>query len=194
MNNSIAFQAVSIAVMIDGTIQTFRVNSQITDAKIFEVSAGTDDPVSINCPNASRWSTSNRMASHNFGANCHSSIKRGASPFSNLEGFNSANSIFCQTFSESCMYKILLANCDAVVVFPHHLAPSINTAPLLSSFSRKILSTILVLYCFIPYIKNKNRHFGRKSFGSLVKRKNSYAKYKIGIEFKYINEVILFEK
>ena len=82
--------------------------------------------------------------------------------------FNSDNSIFCRTFSGSCMYKILLANCDAVVVFPHHLAPSINTAPLLSSFSRKILSTILVLYCFIPYIKNKNRYFGNILIGILA--------------------------
>ena len=49
----------------------------------------------------------------------------------------------------SCIFKILFATCDAVVVFPHHFAPSINTAPLLDNFLDKILSEILALYFFM---------------------------------------------
>ena len=49
---------------------------------ISDVEAGTAEPVSINCPSSPRWSTSKRMASHNLGAICHSSMSRGVSPFS----------------------------------------------------------------------------------------------------------------
>ena len=45
----------------------------------------------------------------------------------------------------SAMYKILAANCSAVVVFPHHLGPSITTAPLPSNFRFRISSAILFL-------------------------------------------------
>lgn len=36
------------------------------------------------------------------------------------------------------IYKILFACCSAVVVFPHHLGPSIKIAPLLANFFASI--------------------------------------------------------
>jgi hypothetical protein len=44
------------------------------------------------------------------------------------------------------MYNVLAANCSAVVVFPHHLGPSISTAPLPANLRINILSAIRSLY------------------------------------------------
>lgn len=48
--------------------------------------AGTAEPVNINCPSESLWSTSNLIASHSFGAICHSSISLGVSHSSSKLG------------------------------------------------------------------------------------------------------------
>ena len=113
------------------------------------VSAGAAEPVRINCPNSPRWSTSKRIASQSFGASCHSSMRRGAEPFSRRLGFSSDMAMFCSFFSGSSIYKILEASCSAVVVLPHHLGPSISTAPFPSSLRFRISSAILFLYFFI---------------------------------------------
>jgi len=109
-------------------------------------SAGTADPVKTNCPTSCLWSTSNLMASQSFGASCHSSISLGVSPSSNTEASISA---ICRLVSNEAglsIYRILFACCSAVVVFPHHLGPSIKIAPLLASFFVSIWSAILCLY------------------------------------------------
>ena len=49
----------------------------------------------------------------------------------------------------SAIYSTLLAFCSAVVVFPHHFGPSINTAPTSSSLYSNSLSAILFLYSFM---------------------------------------------
>ncbi len=73
--------------------------------------------------------TSKRTASHSTGAICHSSISRGVAPFSNSEGFVSAMLRYVPALSGSCMYRTLRAARWAVLVLPHHFAPSISTAP-----------------------------------------------------------------
>ena len=55
---------------------------------------GVTDPVRINWPSPSRWSTVKRTASHNSGAICHSSISLGVSPFSSKSGLICANCRF----------------------------------------------------------------------------------------------------
>ena len=45
------------------------------------------------------------------------------------DGFVSAMAIYDADLSGSCIYNTLLDARSAVLVFPHHLAPSINTAP-----------------------------------------------------------------
>ena len=121
------------------------VKRPVPECVISLVSAGTADPVRRNCPNSPRWSTSKRMASQSFGASCHSSINLGVAPFSSRLGFNSDIVMFCTFFSGSSIYKMLAASCSAVVVLPHHLGPSISTAPLPSSFRIRISSAILFL-------------------------------------------------
>ena len=54
------------------------------------------------------------------------------------------------------MYRTLAAICSAVVVLPHHLGPSIRTAPFPSSFLARISSAILFLYSFISITSNFN--------------------------------------
>ena len=88
------------------------------------------------------------MASHSFGASCHSSINRGTAPFNRRLGFSSDMVIFCSFLSGSSIYKTLAENCSAVVVLPHHLGPSIKTAPFPSSFRFSISSATLFLYFF----------------------------------------------
>ena len=92
-------------------------------------SVGTAEPVSRNWPISSRRSTSKSTASHSTGAICHSSISRGVAPFSNSEGFVSAMLRYVPALSGSCMYRTLRAARWAVLVLPHHFAPSISTAP-----------------------------------------------------------------
>ena len=109
-------------------------------------SAGTADPVNTNCPTSCLWSTSNLMVSHSLGASCHSSISLGVSPSSRTEGSISAICRFVSSEAGLSIYKMLFACCSAVVVFPHHLGPSISIAPLLASFFASIWSAILCLY------------------------------------------------
>ena len=109
-------------------------------------STGTAEPVKTNCPTSCRWSTSNLMASHSFGASCHSSISLGVSPSNNTEGSISAICKFVSSDAGLSIYNMLLACCSAVVVLPHHLGPSIKMAPLLANFLASILSAILGLY------------------------------------------------
>ncbi len=96
---------------------------------IFLGSGGTAEPVRMNCPNSSLWSTSNRTASHSCGASCHSSMRRGVAPLSNSRGAISARRMFCALVLGSCRYIALSASLSHVVVLPHHLAPSTRTAP-----------------------------------------------------------------
>lgn len=110
---------------------------------------GTDDPVSINKPSSPRWSTSNLIASQICGITCHSSINLGTSPLSNILTFKSAISKLLFLVLGSAIYNTLFASCSAVVVFPHHLGPSTNTAPTSSSLYFNNLSAILFLYSFI---------------------------------------------
>ena len=86
------------------------------------------------------------MASQSLGASCHSSISLGVSPSNKTEASISA---ICRLVSNEAglsIYRILLAYCSAVVVFPHHLGPSIKIAPLLANFFASIWSAILCLY------------------------------------------------
>ena len=92
------------------------------------------------------------MASQSFGASCHSSISLGVSPSSKTEASISA---ICRLVSNDAglsIYRILLACCSAVVVFPHHFGPSIKIAPLLASFFANIWSAILCLYSIFSNI------------------------------------------
>ena len=113
---------------------------------ILLLSAGTAEPVKMNCPGFPRRSTVNRAASHNCGANCHSSINRGTSPSSNASGFSSARKRFRSNSRGQSIYNTLLAAWAAVVVFPHHLGPCISTAPAASNCSKSNWSAILNLY------------------------------------------------
>ena len=130
---------------------------------------GTAEPVSINCPNSERSSTSERTLSHNEGIVCHSSIRRGVSPLSSNAGFISASCLLERSTPVSPNLSTLFALRIAVVVFPHHLAPSTNTAPLPFNLRSNRASTILALYSAI-YVKFylPVREFGVASFGSLA--------------------------
>ena len=110
--------------------------------------AGTLEPVKMYNPKSSAWSASNLILSHNVGANCHSSIKRGFSPCSKSLGLIMASCLFCSILPVSDIYSTLWAICSAVVVFPHHLAPSISMAPLPANLRINILSTTRCLYTF----------------------------------------------
>lgn len=56
---------------------------------------------------------------------------------------------FCLICFGSSIYNMAEACCDAVVVLPHHLAPSISTAPIPERRRLSILSAILGLYSFL---------------------------------------------
>ena len=123
-----------------------QLNLPVPECFMDSSSEGTAEPVSMNCPTWCLWSTSNLMVSHNFGANCHSSTSLGVSPSSKMPGSISA---ICKLDSNEAglsIYRMLRACCSAVVVLPHHLGPSIRTAPLLLSFFSKMPSAILCLY------------------------------------------------
>lgn len=106
------------------------------------LSAGTAEPVKINCPVLSLWSTVNRTASQRIGAICHSSRSRGVSPSSKSEGLIEAVCKYADFLSGSCIISTLFAVCWAVLVFPHHLGPSIKTAPEASSAFWSMASAI----------------------------------------------------
>ena len=83
-----------------------------------------------------------------------------------------AMAMFCSIVSGSDIDKILLACCEAKVVLPQYLGPSIKTAPIASSFSAKILSAILALYSFIficiLFVVTKVYHFSEYQASALV--------------------------
>ena len=124
-------------------------NLPVPEWCILSVSAGTAEPVNMNWPSPSLWSTSKRAASHSCGASCHSSIKRGVAPARSFLGERFANSTFCSIYSGSSIYTTLLACCSAVVVLPHHFGPWIRTAPTPISLRLNILSAMRGLYCFM---------------------------------------------
>ena len=116
---------------------------------VSSASGSTDEPVRMNCDGSPRRSTSLRMQSHIGGNACHSSIRRGVSPSSNAFGLSSIICELCINTAESPRSSMLLASCLAVVVLPHHLGPSIRTAPLPRTLRFKILSAIRGLYVAI---------------------------------------------
>lgn len=59
---------------------------------------------------------------------------------------------FCRNCLGSSMYNIVAVCCAAVVVLPHHLAPSINTAPIPARCRRSIRPAIRGLYSFFVMI------------------------------------------
>jgi hypothetical protein len=113
----------------------------------------------MNCPAAWRLSTAKRTAFQSTGAVCHSSSKRGVSPSSKSDGFVFAFNIFSSKVSGSCIYRTLFAICSAVLVFPHHFGPSIETAPIASSADANFASASLGKYLlfneitFIDYMR-----------------------------------------
>ncbi len=127
-----------------GRIRSFA-NLPTPECMMSEVCGGTLLPVSINCPMLPAWSTSNLTASQMVGAVCHSSSNLGRSPLSRRLMLILA----ILMTSGSAIYNTLAACCSAVVVFPHHFAPSISTAPFRCKRACSISSTILRLYFFI---------------------------------------------
>lgn len=112
-----------------------RANLPVPLWMVLSASGRTDEPVRMNCEKSPRRSTSLRMVSHSGGMVCHSSIKRGVSPSSKVIGLRSIICRLCRSTLLSPRLSILLACCLAVVVLPHHLGPSIRTAPLPANFS-----------------------------------------------------------
>ena len=107
--------------------------------------SGTAEPVRINCPISRRRSTIYRTASHSFGTVCHSSISIGASPDRAVSVSISKRFLNCSFTSGLASNTLSAAICSAVVVFPHHLGPSMTTAPLACSFLASKPSMILCL-------------------------------------------------
>lgn len=100
------------------------------------------------------------MESHIGGSACHSSINRGVSPSNNVFGLISISPELCFNTAESPKSRTLFASCFAVVVLPHHLGPSINTAPLPRTLRSRILSAIRCLYFAITfYFECKSTNF-----------------------------------
>ncbi len=69
-------------------------------------------------------------------------IRRGVAPFNKREGLVTAVARYSSRISVSCSLITLFATCSAVVVFPHHLGPSISTAPNASRCSDKTVSAV----------------------------------------------------
>ena len=108
--------------------------------------SGTAEPVNMNWPILCRWSTADLTESHTFGTVCHSSISIGGLP-PNAASVSISRSRLKFSFMSVFANKTLLAAISsAVVVFPHHLGPSITTAPLAASFFANRPSIIRCLY------------------------------------------------
>ena len=107
--------------------------------------SGTAEPVSMNCPISRRWSTAYRTASQSLGTVCHSSMSIGVSPAKAASV--SISSILFRCSFTSVLASIILPTVisSAVVVFPHHLGPSMSIAPLACSFFFSKPSIILCL-------------------------------------------------
>ncbi len=129
-----------------------QLNRPVPEWVISSVSTGTAaEPARINWPSSPRWSIlQSEMASPQFSnqSRHHSSINRGTAPFNRRLGFSSDMVIFCSFSFLSSIYKTLAENCSAVVVLPHHLGPSIKTAPFPSSFSLQYFISKLFSYIF----------------------------------------------
>ncbi len=112
---------------------------------VSSASGSTDEPVKMNCDGSPRLSTSLRMESQIGGSACHSSISLGVSPSRRVLGLSSINCALCFKTAESPKSSMLLASCFAVVVLPHHLGPSMSTAPFPSTLRLRMLSDIRCL-------------------------------------------------
>ena len=119
---------------------------------VSSASGSTDEPVRINCDGTPRLSTSLRMESQMGGNACHSSISRGVAPSNNVFGPISIICILCFSTDASPRSSTLRASCLAVVVLPHHLGPSIRTAPFPRTLRSRILSAIRRLYSAISFV------------------------------------------
>ena len=108
----------------------------VPECIIFD-SSTTVEPVRMYNPSPPISSTLFRTASHRTGAICHSSISLGLSPFNNLSGSNSAHILYVSFRLGSCNFITLWACLSAVVVFPHHFGPTINTAPIILRYLSK---------------------------------------------------------
>jgi len=94
---------------------------------------------------------------------CHSSIKRGVVPSKRDLGLISIICALCFSTVASPRSSTLLANCFAVVVLPHHLGPSIRTAPFPRTLRSRSLSAIRCLYFTITLLFRPQRYnFYRK--------------------------------
>ncbi len=118
---------------------------------VSSASGSTDDPVSINCEGSPRLSTSLRMESQMGGNACHSSIKRGVVPSKRDLGLISIIWVLCFSTDASPRSSTLFASCFAVVVLPHHLGPSMRTAPFPRTLRSRSLSAIRCLYFAITF-------------------------------------------
>ena len=95
----------------------------VPECVIADISAGTAEPVKMNCPVFPRWLTVKRAASQRVGASCHSSINLGTFPSRIISGLVSASIRLAFMVEGASKNKLLAAACCAVVVFPHHLGP-----------------------------------------------------------------------
>ena len=110
-------------------------------------SRGVAEPVNMNWPGSPPLlSHSNRAASQSFGTSCHSSMRRGVLPEMASAGSDSALRRFSKFRAGSVRSSFDAALVPAVVVFPHHLGPSMRTAPNIPSSSSSSPSTILGMY------------------------------------------------
>ena len=118
----------------------------------------TEDPVRINCEGSPRLSTSLRMESQMGGSACHSSIKRGVVPSNRDWGLISIICALCFSTDASPRSSTLFASCLAVVVLPHHLGPSMRTAPFPRTLRSRSLSAIRCLYFTITLLFRPQRY------------------------------------
>ena len=106
---------------------------------------GVAEPVKIYFPFLLSLSTSKRTASQSDGTSCHSSIKRGKSPFNTKSGLICAIVLVWKLFSGFPTKAALLALLLAVQVLPQYFGPSIQTAPKVCIYSSNCFSTSLDL-------------------------------------------------
>ena len=113
---------------------------------ILSVSNGTAEPVNTNCPNSRRSSTSERIVSQSSGIVCHSSNRRGVSPFNSNDGsIWSRLRLSCNVIGLPSIRE-LFAFCIAVVDLPHHFGPCTKTAPEVRNLELSNWSAIRGLY------------------------------------------------
>lgn len=91
------------------------------------------------------------IESQSIGIVCHSSMSLGVSPSRSILGLISIMFLLSLSVSLSPRSNVLWASCEAVVVLPHHLGPSIKTAPFPASFLSRSLSAMRFLYIFCSF-------------------------------------------